>query len=162
MNLYGFAGGDPVNFSDPMGLCPQTGSLLAIFTCNAIEATTTFVGSVAGGTLGAGGGLGASLATGDLDPVMVGGGALAGAAAGAVAGKLAGEFITDRLFSRDDRSKGKEGGQQFDEISKRQQQLRKQGQGDKINSIEKSRQRDQRELREEAERALEELRKRKP
>jgi RHS repeat-associated protein len=23
MNLYGFAGGDPVNFSDPFGLCPQ-------------------------------------------------------------------------------------------------------------------------------------------
>lgn len=23
MNLYGFAGGDPVNFSDPMGLCPK-------------------------------------------------------------------------------------------------------------------------------------------
>ncbi|CAN5907948.1 hypothetical protein BH11GEM2_BH11GEM2_34980 [soil metagenome] len=22
MNLYGFAGGDPVNFSDPFGLCP--------------------------------------------------------------------------------------------------------------------------------------------
>lgn len=24
MNLYGFAGGDPVNFSDPYGLCPVT------------------------------------------------------------------------------------------------------------------------------------------
>lgn len=24
MNLYGFAGGDPVNFADPFGLCPQT------------------------------------------------------------------------------------------------------------------------------------------
>jgi hypothetical protein len=23
MNLYGFAGGDPVNFSDPLGLCPE-------------------------------------------------------------------------------------------------------------------------------------------
>jgi len=23
MNLYGFAGGDPVNFSDPIGLCPE-------------------------------------------------------------------------------------------------------------------------------------------
>lgn len=23
MNLYGFAAGDPVNFSDPFGLCPQ-------------------------------------------------------------------------------------------------------------------------------------------
>jgi hypothetical protein len=23
MNLYGFAGGDPVNFSDPFGLCPD-------------------------------------------------------------------------------------------------------------------------------------------
>jgi hypothetical protein len=22
MNLYGFAGGDPVSFSDPVGLCP--------------------------------------------------------------------------------------------------------------------------------------------
>ena len=24
MNLYGFAGGDPVNFSDPFGLCPES------------------------------------------------------------------------------------------------------------------------------------------
>jgi len=23
MNLYGFAGGDPVTYSDPFGLCPQ-------------------------------------------------------------------------------------------------------------------------------------------
>src|SRR5437667_11741599 len=23
LNLYGFAGGDPVNFSDPFGLCPE-------------------------------------------------------------------------------------------------------------------------------------------
>jgi hypothetical protein len=25
MNLYGFAGGDPINFSDPMGTCPIVG-----------------------------------------------------------------------------------------------------------------------------------------
>ena len=29
MNLYGFAGGDPVNFSDPFGLCPPWPSCLA-------------------------------------------------------------------------------------------------------------------------------------
>ena len=26
MNLYGYAGGDPINFSDPFGLCPEPGS----------------------------------------------------------------------------------------------------------------------------------------
>jgi len=26
VNLYGFAGGDPINFSDPMGLCPEPAS----------------------------------------------------------------------------------------------------------------------------------------
>jgi hypothetical protein len=26
MNLYGFQGGDPVNFSDPFGLCPRPGT----------------------------------------------------------------------------------------------------------------------------------------
>ncbi len=32
LNLYGFAGGDPINFSDPFGLCPGCGGLLAPLT----------------------------------------------------------------------------------------------------------------------------------
>ena len=32
MNLYGFAGGDPVNFSDPMGLCPWTDCITQAIT----------------------------------------------------------------------------------------------------------------------------------
>jgi len=32
LNLYGYAGGDPVNFSDPFGLCPTCGVLSAVST----------------------------------------------------------------------------------------------------------------------------------
>src|SRR5689334_24017449 len=32
LNLYGFANGDPVNFSDPFGLCPPK-TLAEVFMC---------------------------------------------------------------------------------------------------------------------------------
>jgi hypothetical protein len=84
MNLYGFAGGDPVNFSDPFGLCPpnnrdltdcelvqkaanwaarngHTGTLNAIAgvdaVLSAIGETTSMESGGIGGPATAGGGL---------------------------------------------------------------------------------------------------------
>ena len=102
LNLYGYANGDPVNFSDPYGLCPQNLSLLRGLLCNSIEATTTFVGAV-GGFLG-GGGAGALAAVptaGLAAPLTVPAGAVEGALVGAVAGRLAGSVISNALFSKD-------------------------------------------------------------
>jgi RHS repeat-associated protein len=101
LNAYGFADGDPVNFSDPFGLCPLDQGSVTAFLCNAIEATTTFVGSTAGFIAGGGAGALAAAPTAELAaPVSVPAGAIAGAATGAVAGKLAGEAITNVLFSK--------------------------------------------------------------
>ena len=47
MNLYGFAGGDPVNFSDPMGLCPVTAA-----DPTPCGLTGAAIGTVAGAVLG--------------------------------------------------------------------------------------------------------------
>lgn len=44
MNLYGFAGGDPVNFSDPFGLCPAC----------LVVAGAALQGAIEGAILGAG------------------------------------------------------------------------------------------------------------
>ncbi|HEX9743506.1 MAG TPA: RHS repeat-associated core domain-containing protein, partial [Nitrospiraceae bacterium] len=57
LNLYGFAGGDPINFSDPFGLCPECKLLLAAAGASA-AADTPLPGPgdvvAAGFTLGAG------------------------------------------------------------------------------------------------------------
>jgi RHS repeat-associated protein len=51
LNLYGFAGGDPINFSDPFGLCPglpgcpDTGAI----TSTAFDPLALFGGLIAGG-----------------------------------------------------------------------------------------------------------------
>jgi hypothetical protein len=75
INLYGFAAGDPVNFDDPFGLCPEhiTGIPCAV------------VGGAWGGTAGLGAGLIIGGAGGTL--VLPGGGTVVGAAGvGAVLG----------------------------------------------------------------------------
>jgi hypothetical protein len=87
--VYGFAGGDPVNFADPFGLCT-----LAQQLCNWIEGTSTALGLVSGFIAGGGGaaltgvGIVASPAT-----------AMAGATTGAAIGLAAGKAITGALFS---------------------------------------------------------------
>jgi len=43
MNLYGFAGGDPVNFSDPLGLCPP------VWLCKLANFSAGFGDAVTGG-----------------------------------------------------------------------------------------------------------------
>jgi RHS repeat-associated protein len=90
MNLYGFAGGDPVNYSDPFGLCPPEKPL-----CQWIEA----ISMAAGADLGAMFGGGAGLLAGPGALVATPAGAIAGAAAGAGAGLAVGKAITNVLFS---------------------------------------------------------------
>ena len=49
LNLYGFAGGDPVNFSDPFGLCPNAlATGMGSLQCVLQDAFSAFSGSTAG------------------------------------------------------------------------------------------------------------------
>ncbi len=96
VNGYGYATGDPVNFSDPFGLCPDDKPL-----CHWIKATLiaagTDIGFVAGGGAGLFTGPGALLAS----PA----GALAGAGAGATAGAIVGEIVDNAFFSKSDHAR---------------------------------------------------------
>ena len=93
LNLYGFAGGDPVNFSDPFGLCPPDD--FNIFNCGpgVIAGFITAAGAIIGGTAGGFGGAGACLATVAGTVPCAFGGAIAGAATGARAGALVGTAV---------------------------------------------------------------------
>jgi len=86
LNLYGYANGDPVNYSDPFGLCPAWKTGVPCFVEKGLAGAA--VGGVAGAAVGATGGTfvvpGVGTVTGG------GGGAVVGAAAGLVAGTLAG------------------------------------------------------------------------
>jgi RHS repeat-associated protein len=95
LNAYGFAGGDPVNYGDPFGLCPLGLSAGRSFLCNLIEATSIAAGADLGGILGGGAGVFA----GPAAPVAVPAGAYAGMAAGAGIGAVAGRGLTDVLFN---------------------------------------------------------------
>jgi hypothetical protein len=84
LNVYGFAGGDPINFSDPFGLCPQhiTGR-----PCTTIHKVSTALGAGAGAMLG---GVGGAVAGTVVLPVA---GTLGGGAIGAVAGGAEGAVV---------------------------------------------------------------------
>ena len=99
LNLYGFANGDPVNFSDPFGLCTIQQRL-----CHWIEATSMAVGSF-GGFI-AGGGAPALTGVGVIASPFT---AAAGMASGAAWGLGAGKAITSALFS-ENASAGRSGG----------------------------------------------------
>jgi RHS repeat-associated protein len=94
MNLYGFANGDPVNFSDPFGLCPPEdndfGPGCPGYFTGLAGATGAVIGAALGG--GAGGTGGAALCSpgGPLALACGSAGAIAGAAAGAAKGAAAG------------------------------------------------------------------------
>lgn len=70
-------------------------------------------------------------------------------------------FESDEPESKARPDTDKEAGQQYEEIQRAQETKRKQGRGDEIERIDKSKQRAKGEIREAAEKALEELRKRK-
>jgi RHS repeat-associated protein len=90
LNLYGFAEGDPVSYSDPYGLaamgeCPPN--------CDGSDAAWAMVGATVGGVLGGGGGAALGLACGPgapaCSPVASVAGAMQGAALGATVGVAA-------------------------------------------------------------------------
>ncbi len=162
LNLYGFANGDPINFSDPFGLkaCPPE--------CGTIHAVGSAAGAIVGGFLGATGGS----IVGTL--VLPGGGTISGgfaggslgAAEGGVLGLAAanvvvgvGELVgalSNVLFS----SRGKEPGQQYEEITEAQRKNRQAGRPDKIRSTKGSKQDDKGEIAKEADEVLKKLRER--
>ncbi|MFG0314891.1 MAG: RHS repeat-associated core domain-containing protein, partial [Phycisphaerales bacterium] len=100
MNLYGFANGDPVNFSDPFGLsaCPPD--------CSSSDYAWMAVGGTIGFFIGGGGGSGFALATGGAGAVAVPAAGAAGATAGAAAGLAISELIDSgiHMFSRRSRA----------------------------------------------------------
>ena len=111
LNLYGFAEGDPVNYSDPFGLCTMRQRL-----CHWIEATSMALGSLGGFVVGGGG------------PALTGVGvvaspftAAAGGATGAGVGLAAGKAITGILFSED--ASGRRGGSGESNTNKLQRRL---------------------------------------
>ena len=84
-NVYGFADGDPVNYSDPFGLCPvvETGIPCAVV----FGAGGAAIGGVAGAVAGATGGTMVAPGVGTV------GGAVAGAGAGAELGLMVGAAV---------------------------------------------------------------------
>ena len=91
LNLYGFAGGDPANFSDPFGLCPLDKPL-----CHWIKAALIAAGTDVGFVAGGGAGLAAGPAAVAASPAM----AAAGAAVGAAAGVAVGGLVDQVFFAK--------------------------------------------------------------
>jgi len=96
-NLYGFASGDAVNFSDPFGLCPPhdtyfgpgcPGYFTGLFALAGV-AIGAFTGGAAGGTTGAV----ACAPAGPVAALCAGGLGSAGAAGGATTGGLLGSLV---------------------------------------------------------------------
>lgn len=89
-------------------MCPDRG--LRGLLCNAVEATTTFAGSVGGFIAGGGGGALAAVVTGGAAVPAVPVLAYAGAIGGASLGLAAGKAISNVLFSEGNRAEGASGG----------------------------------------------------
>jgi RHS repeat-associated protein len=101
LNLYGFGGGDPINFTDPFGLCPPENLNLLDCPPGYFTALGVTLGGGAGGAGGAIiGGLGGGTActvTGPGNLLCAGGGAAAGGVAGAGLGAKVGAFVGSAL-----------------------------------------------------------------
>ena len=100
LNLYGYANGDPVNFSDPFGLCPPQDNDWT--TCVGFwETIGAATGALIGGTIGGAGGatggaaLCAATVVGTIPCGAAGGaaGGLLGTAKGAAIGAIAGLWV---------------------------------------------------------------------
>ena len=89
LNLYGFAGGDPINFSDPFGLCPEGED---DFECELFQAGMAALGATIGAFGGGGAGALLTAASGGAAALTVVAlsteGALLGATGGAALGEL--------------------------------------------------------------------------
>lgn len=119
-NVYGFAGGDPVNYADPFGLCPGINGTLSILDCPPGyltligEMTGALIGGVAGGTGGASAGAALCAATvvGTVPCAAAGGaaGAAAGAKRGAIIGGAVGALL-DGAVAMASAGKGRGGNQ---------------------------------------------------
>lgn len=94
LNLYGYANGDPINFSDPFGLCTDPSDV----ACQWFEAGTSALFGSIGTVLGfLGGGV-----TGGGNPALALAGAAAGGAVGSAAGLALGQEVSPFFFSRSD------------------------------------------------------------
>jgi RHS repeat-associated protein len=97
LNLYGYTNSDPVNFSDPFGLCPRGN-----WNCILLKAAAEITGGVFGGIGGAAIGFGSGIETGPGVVVTTAVGAAAFGAATAVAsGKL-----VDMAFANSNQGSG--------------------------------------------------------
>jgi RHS repeat-associated protein len=146
LNLYQFNGNNPAAFTDPFGLCPEGNT-----NCELVVSSFQAAGEFAGALLGGGSGILETVGSGGvLAPAAVAQTAT-GIAIGGVAGRALGDIIGTAMFST---KPEKEAGQQYEEIEGAQRKVRKQGQGSKIESIKKSKQRDKKELLDAAEEYL--------
>jgi RHS repeat-associated protein len=96
LNVYGFAAGDPVSYSDPYGLCPGlNGRWWDLTDCppGYFTAIGMTAGAVGGGIGGGMAGAAACSPTGPGAVVCAGGGAVAGAKAGAAGGAFVGSAL---------------------------------------------------------------------
>lgn len=96
LNVYGYANGDPVNFSDPFGLCPDHNWRCEVAKAG-WETLSGLGGSIAGFFGGAGVGLACGPAAEVCSPVLALGGAVAGAITGVTqAGKAVDHYYESR------------------------------------------------------------------
>jgi gas vesicle protein len=106
LNAYGFAGGDPVNYSDPFGLCHANDE-----QCLAMVASYSAAGATTGFYLGGGTGVLETVSTlGVAAPVAVAQTAVA-TAAGAVIGAAVGNIVSFAISSTSGNSSAAQRGQ---------------------------------------------------
>jgi RHS repeat-associated protein len=98
LNVYGYADGDPVSYSDPFGLCPDPGDIACQLFESGFMALGASIGFIGGGGAGA---LQIAGSGGLLTPAAVATTA-AGTAAGAAAGASLGRALSNIFFSKGD------------------------------------------------------------
>ena len=95
LNLYGYANGDPINYSDPFGLCTDPSDPL----CQWFEASFSMLGAIAGFAAGGGPGAWATVASGGAAAPAAVATTAATTTAGAAAGLALGQLLSPYLFS---------------------------------------------------------------
>ncbi len=122
LNVYGFAEGNPVTYSDPYGLCPGIPGTDWWDISDCPPGYFTAIGAAGGGGAGAVlGGVSGGLACSPSGPVAlacVGGGALAGGKAGALAGAFVGSALDTGIWLSNRMGGGEGEGQRARKIRK--------------------------------------------